>query len=251
MSFLQPKSISGILALRKTSDLLEKWPYLYNEVMRFKVGPQMAPARVLCKETQLIIEGYPRSANSFAVRAFKMANDKGSPSRIATHLHSPASIHLGIARKIPTLVLIRKPEECIVSWIALTFQLGKLSLDQFGTKRLERLFAYWTRRYASFYNSILPYSEQYVSARFEDVTTDFARTIDKLNRVYSKNFELFQHTEQNVHSIFSSSKVHLSPSAERDHIKSSLSLCYLSSANLDHRERANKSYEMFIDKTGI
>ena len=64
-------------------------------------------ARVVTPDTQLVMEGFPRSANSFARVAFNRAQSERV--RIAHGLHVPAQVIRAARWRIPTLVLIRKP----------------------------------------------------------------------------------------------------------------------------------------------
>lgn len=62
--------------------------------------------------SDLIVEGYPSSANSFTYNLFQLTY----PSfRIAHHTHSVANLKLARYFKVPGVVLIRRPEECIPS----------------------------------------------------------------------------------------------------------------------------------------
>ena len=54
--------------------------------------------------TDICIDGYPRSANSFTVRMFRKANPEAV---IAHHTHSVANIKKAIECGIPVVVLIR------------------------------------------------------------------------------------------------------------------------------------------------
>ena len=58
-------------------------------------------------ETDIVIEGFPRSANTFAVAAFQYAQRR--PLTIARHTHAPAQIMLASRANIPCLVLIKFP----------------------------------------------------------------------------------------------------------------------------------------------
>ena len=59
------------------------------------------------RRTQIVIEGFPRSGNTFAVVAFQQAQRESV--RVAHHLHMPAQViraaHLGI----PILLLVGSP----------------------------------------------------------------------------------------------------------------------------------------------
>src|SRR2546427_7470725 len=55
--------------------------------------------------TDILIEGFPRSANSFSVAAFRLA--QGPPVEVAHHTHAPANAIAAFRRHIPALILIR------------------------------------------------------------------------------------------------------------------------------------------------
>src|SRR5438105_4275553 len=55
--------------------------------------------------------GFPRSANTFAVAAFKLANPT---VQLATHFHVPPFIIHGLRCGKPGFFLIRQPEEAVI-----------------------------------------------------------------------------------------------------------------------------------------
>src|ERR671917_4320 len=65
------------------------------------------------RRTQIVIEGIPRSGNTFAVVAFEQAQRESV--RIAHHLHMPAQVMRAARWHIPTLVLMRKPADAVLS----------------------------------------------------------------------------------------------------------------------------------------
>src|SRR5215204_2605761 len=72
--------------------------------------------RAVTPDKQVVIEGFPRSGNSFARRAFIMAQDETfDVTRIAHHLHVPAQVIRAAQWQIPTLVLIRRPRDAVHS----------------------------------------------------------------------------------------------------------------------------------------
>src|ERR687886_2916262 len=109
-------------------------------------------ARVVTPDTQLVIEGFPRSANSFARVAFNRAQSERV--RIANGLHVPAQVIRAAQWRIPTLVLIRRPEDAVLSFVIR----DPISVDQA------------LRYYISFYETIERYRDSYVLGLFEDVT---------------------------------------------------------------------------------
>src|SRR5215218_3819575 len=66
-------------------------------------------ARVVTPETQLVIEGFPRSANSFARVAFKRR--KKGKVRTPRALHVPAKVTRAARGQIPPLGLKQSPKD--------------------------------------------------------------------------------------------------------------------------------------------
>jgi len=64
------------------------------------------------KNTDLVIEGFPRSGNTFlTVLIMKLFPSKN----IAHHLHIFSQIKFGVKRKLPTYLIIRNPEDAVRS----------------------------------------------------------------------------------------------------------------------------------------
>ena len=141
-------------------------------------------ARVVTPETQLVIEGFPRSGNSFARVAFNQA--QRGKVRIAHGLHVPAQVIRAAQWRIPTLVLIRNPRDAVLSFAIR----DPISVDQA------------LRYYISFYETVERYRDEYVLGRFEEVTEDFGRVIQRINDKFGTGFSLFRHDEQNVARVF-------------------------------------------------
>lgn len=156
------------------------------------------------KHTELVIEGFPRSANSFAVGAFRSAQSR--PIEIATHLHAPAQIILAARYNIPTLLLIRYPVDAVLSFKS-SFPDSQISLKQ--------LFRY----YILFYQKLLPYRDGYVLSYFENAIKDFGLEIEKINLKFNTRFERFKSTEENIQKIFKSQGEHSGPSSQRRELK--------------------------------
>jgi len=140
-------------------------------------------ARVVTPETQLVIEGFPRSANSFARVAFIRA--QRDRVRIATGLHVPAQVIRAARWRIPTLVLIRNPKDAVLSFAVR----DPISVEQ--------ALGY----YLSFYETVEGYADAYVLGTFEEVTGDFGRVIRRINDRFETSFFPFRHNERNVDAV--------------------------------------------------
>lgn len=231
---------------RQASDMIERMPTAYCSLMRWRFRHSSWKNRVASGDTDLVIEGFQRCANSFAVQAFRSVNETQRKLKIATHMHSPANVKYATSRGIPTMVLIRNPDDCIMSWLALAVQLGKIPKDSLGREDQMRRMLYWTQRYSMFYQRLMYARSSFVIADFKQVVSDFGVCIDRLNAKFGTEFQRFQHTEATEAEIFQKSKVNLSPSVDREGIKEEVRDLYDSKQNAANRQHAVSTYEMFL-----
>lgn len=135
--------------------------------------------------TEIVIEGFPRTGNTFAVFAFQWAQER--PVRVAHHLHAPAQVSVAADMGLPVLLLIRPPDDAIVSsvmwWPHVT------AADALPA-------------YANFYERLLPLRDACVVGRFEEVTSDMGAVIDRVNARYGTAFDRFEHTPENVEACY-------------------------------------------------
>ena len=137
------------------------------------------------RNTQLVIEGFPRSANTFAVRAFNKAQPV--KLRIAHHMHVPAQVIKAVHWRIPTIVLIRNPKDAVVSLVMYD---PRISIDQA------------LKCYVSFYQAIYFHRSEFVIACFEEVINNYSRVIQKLNNKFGTKFIGFTPTGSELRNIF-------------------------------------------------
>lgn len=163
---------------------LGQYPFLFFSVYHL-LGKNID--RVVRSDTDLVIEGFPRSGNSFATFAFISSQQR--QMQVAHHLHVPAQILRAVKFKIPVLMLIREPSK-VVSSLLVPFPWLTVN---------DALFAYHC-----FYKPVLPYLDDIVVATFDEVISDFGAVIEKVNKKYNTNFRLFEHTNENISHVFQS-----------------------------------------------
>lgn len=188
-------------------------PRLYFPLFRRRSGY----ADLLVDDTtDICIEGYPRSANSFAVGAFEYA--QSAPVQVAHHTHVPANPMRACERGIPTLVLIRDPYDAVVSHVALSKQ---TQVAEQGVEApvqwlsFETLLSAW----CTFYRSVRPYQERMVVASLGAVVDDMGRVIDRINAHFGTDFDRFEHTPEAVAEVHAGRGYHAGPSEQRDQLK--------------------------------
>jgi hypothetical protein len=132
-------------------------------------------------ETEIVIEGFPRSGNTFAVIAFQAAQSR--LVSVAHHVHAPAPVITASRMGIPALVLVRRPEDAVLSTVV---RYPHLTLRQV------------LRGYSRFHAPLVRLGRGFVAARFEEVVTDFGAVIRRVNAAFGSGFDEFDHTEESV-----------------------------------------------------
>lgn len=141
---------------------LSEHPSLYLPIARRRY-PGPSP-EVLGDETELVIDGYTRSASTYAVYMLQLAQQQ--PVRLAHHLHAPAQLIAAARREIPVLALIREPVGAVLSQLV-----REPWVDMRGA----------TMAYARFYEKLMPYRDRFVIGEFDQVTNNFPAVVRRLN----------------------------------------------------------------------
>lgn len=155
-------------------------PLLAVPITRFR-----RPEQALRRDTDAVIEGYPKSANGFVTHAFRWAQDWRV--NVAHTTHAAGLVIAGCRRGLPALVLIRGAPDAV----------SRLALVRPDIS-LELLLLGWIR----FYRPLLPLRERFAVGRFEDVTTDLGAVIETMNQHLGTTFTPFEHTEANEREAF-------------------------------------------------
>lgn len=129
--------------------------------------------------TDLVIEGFPRSANTYAVAAFRCAN--GGAAVLADHLHVAASVVAGVRRGLPVIVVVREPVEAVAS------------LVQRQPMRPETAL----RAYVRFYARIQRVLPEVVVSDFPVTITAFGSVIEAVNRRHGTAYRPYELTPAN------------------------------------------------------
>jgi hypothetical protein len=211
MNWTAPFHTAHALARHWAKVVLGRSPSLYYPLFRHRRGYR---SLLVTDETDICIEGFPRSANSFAVGAFESVNPD---AEIAHHGHVPAQIIRACQLGLPTIVLIRDPLEAVISLYAL--QLQNKAHSGSDSWLLNVSFKHQLLSWLSFYERVGAVHADLVLAPFETVVTDFGQVIDFVNRRYGTDFAVFQHTDVNVDEIRTRRGYHALPSERRDRLK--------------------------------
>ena len=136
------------------------------------------------RDTELVIEGFGRSGSTFAVDAFEFAQLR--PVRLAHHTHAAAQVITAVKWGIPTILIVRHPEQVVPSHMA------RRDIGARGP------LVAWIR----FHERVLPYRNGLVVAPFEEMTTDLEAVIQRVNGRFGTSFGAFEHSLENETRVF-------------------------------------------------
>ena len=225
------------------------FPYLFlkriqNRMLNRKSGRDLSREGIrwapVEKDTDIVIEGYPRSANTYAVVAFRFAQEK--VLKIGYRLHAPNQLIDAARRGIPAVALIREPKDAVLSWVIHHPELDISSALQ---------------GYLDFYEPLLPHQDKMVVADFKDVVGHYDEVIMKVNEKFGTTLDVFEQNEANVEKCFSLiddyytealggkaiDNVVARPSEERKAKKATVASKYESENFASLRARATELYE--------
>jgi len=141
---------------------------------------------LLCNDdTEIVIEGFPRSANTFSVVAFMQA--QSSPVKVAHHLHVEAQLMYAAKRGIPAIALIRTPEDSFRSLLI---------------RHPESAPDWMIARYIKFYAAVRKLGDKCLVVKYEDVIGDMGGIISRINSHFGTKFDVPVHDETMVKSVF-------------------------------------------------
>lgn len=133
-------------------------------------------------DTEIVIEGFPRSANTYFVAFFAVA--QGRPVRIARHLHESYQVRFAEKQRIPCVVLVRQPLDALVSALMRDTRKSPTSI---------------LRNYLRFYREVLRIRKMAVIASFDTAINDANLIIEEVNGVYGTSFALLSPHE--IHRV--------------------------------------------------
>ncbi|MCH8511786.1 MAG: hypothetical protein LAT83_09050 [Kiritimatiellae bacterium] len=124
------------------------------------------------KDSDLLLEGFPRSGNTFSVVAFEHL--QGRELGNGHHLHTIAHIRRAIRFGKPILIVIRNPEDVVTS----------------ASLRMEtKDFAVPLVRYIHYHQGLQALTDHFVLATFEEFLKNPVPAIHAVNRKFGTSFK--------------------------------------------------------------
>lgn len=170
---------------------------------------------LVSNDSLVVIEGFPRSANTFAYNLFEFIFDNHglNPKYIAHHTHSSAQIIFANKYNIPSLVLIRDPLSAVRSLII---------MQNLYANNYQFYADFYLKMYISFYAKILPIQDDLLIVDFNDIINNYDLVISKFNSFYNYNYTIPDVSSDFTTSILTKIKNNTLKSLDHDSKKLSI-----------------------------
>lgn len=159
--------------LRRAKSALSDSPVFLPVVLR--LTPR-GTSRAIGPSTDLVVEGFPRSSNTFAVGALTVASS--GDFKVSSHVHAPSQVRRAVRRRVPTLVVIREPRAVVQSLIVAAPHV-----------RPRQAILEWIH----FYEEVWPLRDGFVVATFGQVISDMSEVARRLEQRFGTDVPRFSH----------------------------------------------------------
>lgn len=154
----------------------EKHDLIYSPLIKTVALARPRQWEVLVRsDTDIVIEGFPRSANTFFYFYFKTAQENGV--NIAHHLHSSYQIRYSSRNNIPCIFLIRPPLPAITSALLRDKRQSARNL---------------CKSYLDIYREALRLSHDIMVVRYEMATREPNTVISEINKRYGTSYAMLE-----------------------------------------------------------
>lgn len=201
-------------------------PYIFWDKQKIKHSIPVRE-RVVLPDTELVIDGFQGSANSFATVAFKQSQTQ--TVKLAHHMHSPAQIIQATKKNIPVLLTLREPQATVLS---LTSRWPYISVTA------------GLRSYIAFYTKLRPYAAKHIVSNFDITTQRLDLVIEALNTKFDTHFDPVDIAKVNVELRAKTRS--LEETAKRAPVKQAKLKAFSTEQNIQLLAQANQVYQDYL-----
>lgn len=156
--------------MKKIEHIIKSNVFLYKiwfYSIRIRTGDYV---RLPSKNDDLYFDGYPRSGNTFCKGLLSLAYPQ---KKFASHLHSISGLKIALKFELPIFIIIRKPEDAVVSNLFTKVKNKKKELNQ---RTIENLLA----SYQQYYSFVRKYLGTFNIISFDSFIKSEVLTIERI-----------------------------------------------------------------------
>jgi hypothetical protein len=135
--------------------------------------------------TDLVVEGFPRSGNTFTV--FALRHVYGDDLSIASHVHHPGQIKEAVHRGLPCLLVVRPPVDTLASYL--------IAGPHGRPRQVLKEYRYYHRDVARLLDHV-------VVATFDQITNDLPGVVARVAQRWSLPLVPFTLSDADVDAVF-------------------------------------------------
>ena len=137
------------------------------------------------RSTEIVIDGFPRSANTYGLYALQDA--VGETCEVRGHTHSACTLLNAADAGVPAIAVVRDPDDAVASLIQMV-------------DGMTPAIAY--HAYARFHTTLRRRVGSIYIAPFDEVTGDFGRTMRGMNVKFGTSFPEFEKSPESDKRVF-------------------------------------------------
>jgi hypothetical protein len=145
----------------------------------------LGTSRQITDGTELVIEGFPRSGNTYTV--FALQDAAQHQLKLSSHVHHPSQVKLAVERGVPTILVVREPIAALSSY---------LTYGQHARP------THVLREYYSYHQELIPYADRVLVLTFEEIVSDMSAIIERINCRFAMVLPPFDQSAENVNHLF-------------------------------------------------
>ena len=142
--------------------------------------------RVTRADSAIVIEGFPRSGNTFAYYAFLLAQfdeiERAVDLKVGNHMHCVSQFLLARRWGVPAILVVRRPKDAVVSNYIYASEALPLG--------------YHLRRNIGFHESVHRLADSFVVSDFPETTSRFGGVIRRVNDKFGTQFHTMEDTPE-------------------------------------------------------
>lgn len=142
------------------------------------------------KQSHFYFGGFPRSGNSFLTNLFEELHPGVEFSH---HLHAIAATKIALSRKIPVVIIVRNPIECISSLLVMN--------QRDDQQRNKMLMNKYVEEYITYHSTILKRRSELEVIIFEEVTKDPNLFLNAIYKVAKPSIEPIDDEDRSLEKL--------------------------------------------------
>lgn len=140
--------------------------------MKYKLLEGRPAKKLATPDKKLVVEGFPRSGNTFLSDFILVTQPKGFA--FAHHTHLAENVLMGVDNGVPAIVLVRNPVDAISSFVVYS----------------DKSISFAAKKWLTFYQKMTPFTDTLLLVSFDTITQNPMSILEAANQKFSLTLDL-------------------------------------------------------------